>query len=40
MEMHGGSAEATSAGVGQGSEFIVRLPTIQPAGSPASRGTP
>jgi signal transduction histidine kinase len=27
IEMHGGSVEATSPGLGQGSEFIVRLPT-------------
>ena len=26
VEMHGGSVEARSAGAGQGSEFIVRLP--------------
>lgn len=26
VEMHGGTVEATSAGLGQGSEFIVRLP--------------
>jgi CheY-like chemotaxis protein len=26
VEMHGGSVEATSAGVGKGSEFVVRLP--------------
>lgn len=26
VEMHGGTAEATSAGLGNGSEFIVRLP--------------
>jgi len=26
VEMHGGTIQATSAGVGQGSEFIVRLP--------------
>ena len=27
VEMHGGSVEALSAGLGQGSEFVVRLPT-------------
>jgi K+-sensing histidine kinase KdpD len=26
VELHGGSIEATSAGIGQGSEFVVRLP--------------
>ena len=26
VEMHGGSVEASSAGIGQGSEFVVRLP--------------
>ena len=26
IEMHGGRVEAKSAGVGQGSEFIIRLP--------------
>lgn len=29
LEMHGGSIEAHSAGAGQGSEFIVRLPTAE-----------
>jgi len=29
VEMHGGSVEASSAGVGQGSEFVVRLPLAQ-----------
>jgi CheY-like chemotaxis protein len=29
VEMHGGAVEALSAGAGQGSEFIVRLPVIQ-----------
>jgi PAS domain S-box-containing protein len=29
VEMHGGTVEARSAGVGQGSEFIVRLPLAQ-----------
>lgn len=28
VEMHGGSVEAKSAGVGLGSEFVVRLPTV------------
>jgi len=28
VEMHGGSVEAFSAGLGQGSEFIVRLPVL------------
>ena len=42
LQMHGGSIEARSAGEGQGSEFIVRLPTIdapahvaQPTAAPA-----
>ncbi len=30
VEMHGGSIEARSEGPGRGSEFIVRLPLIQP----------
>jgi CheY-like chemotaxis protein len=28
VEMHGGTIEARSAGAGQGSEFVVRLPTV------------
>ena len=28
VEMHGGSVEARSGGLGQGSEFVVRLPTV------------
>ena len=28
IEMHGGTVTATSAGLGQGSEFIIRLPAI------------
>jgi CheY-like chemotaxis protein len=31
VEMHGGAISARSAGVGQGSEFTVRLPTIEDA---------
>jgi two-component system CheB/CheR fusion protein len=30
VEMHGGSIEAQSGGVGKGSEFIVRLPVAEP----------
>jgi|GEM_PF-1413501 len=33
VEMHGGSIEASSAGPGQGSEFVVRLPLV--VGEPA-----
>ncbi|HQU43031.1 MAG TPA: ATP-binding protein, partial [Pirellulales bacterium] len=29
-ELHGGSAEASSAGLGTGSEFVVRLPLLSP----------
>jgi CheY-like chemotaxis protein len=37
VEMHGGSIEAHSAGVGKGSEFVVRLPVLSevPASTPA-----
>ena len=35
-EMHGGTVEATSPGVGQGSEFVVRLPIIVDAPTPAA----
>jgi signal transduction histidine kinase/CheY-like chemotaxis protein len=31
VEMHGGSVEALSDGLSRGSEFIVRLPMVQPA---------
>ena len=37
-EMHGGSIEAHSAGEGQGSEFIVRLPVLSPADVAAKPG--
>ena len=36
VEMHDGSVEARNAGPGQGSEFIVRLPTV-PAPSPLAQ---
>jgi signal transduction histidine kinase len=29
VEMHGGSVSACSAGLGQGSEFVVRLPMCE-----------
>ncbi|MEO7774767.1 MAG: ATP-binding protein [Steroidobacteraceae bacterium] len=31
VDRHGGSVSATRAGLGQGSEFIVRLPVLPPA---------
>jgi PAS domain S-box-containing protein len=31
VHLHGGTVEAHSAGLGQGSEFIVRLPALSPA---------
>jgi PAS domain S-box-containing protein len=34
VEMHGGSVEARSAGLGHGSEFIVRLPLSDPTAVP------
>lgn len=34
VELHGGKVAAHSAGLGQGSEFIVRLPALSPAGEP------
>jgi PAS domain S-box-containing protein len=36
VELHGGRIEARSAGLGQGSEFLVRLPVAEPA----DRGEP
>ncbi|HKB53139.1 MAG TPA: response regulator, partial [Ramlibacter sp.] len=34
VRLHGGTVEARSAGLGQGSEFIVRLPRPQPGAPP------
>jgi two-component system CheB/CheR fusion protein len=39
VEMHGGAVEAHSAGPGQGSEFVVRLP-LSPAGPPEQGKAP
>ena len=40
IELHGGCVEAASAGLGHGTEFIVRLPLLRkmPAEYPAGRG--
>jgi len=38
VELHGGSVEAHSAGAEQGSELIVRLPTIESKGPDAAAG--
>jgi CheY-like chemotaxis protein len=45
VEMHGGSIEAKSEGLGRGSEFVVRLPIVDDAmepetGGPAARPEP
>jgi PAS domain S-box-containing protein len=37
VEMHGGTVAADSAGLGQGSEFVVRLPLAEPPRGSASR---
>jgi CheY-like chemotaxis protein len=39
-ELHGGSIEARSAGTGQGSEFLVRLPMVDPRPEGQSRPEP
>src|SRR5205807_8937893 len=41
VEMHGGTVEAHSPGVGRGSEFVVRLPALAPGagGAPEPGGT-
>jgi PAS domain S-box-containing protein len=36
VEMHGGTVKAASAGAGQGSEFIVRLPVVSDGAAEAS----
>jgi CheY-like chemotaxis protein len=38
VELHGGSVEASSPGVGRGSEFVVRLPRLEdaPGAAPAT----
>ena len=38
--MHGGTVEAQSAGLGQGSEFVVRLPITVEAPPTRSAGPP
>ena len=40
VEMHGGAVEAQSAGPGKGSEFIVHLPSADPAGVAGKDGAP
>jgi signal transduction histidine kinase/PleD family two-component response regulator len=37
VEMHGGTVQAQSAGLGQGSEFVVRLPVLAPSAAAAAR---
>ena len=36
VEMHGGTVEAISSGIGQGSEFVVRLPIVVDAPAPSA----
>jgi CheY-like chemotaxis protein len=36
VELHGGRVEATSAGLGKGSEFVARLPMAEPRDAPAA----
>jgi signal transduction histidine kinase len=40
VEMHGGSVRASSTGLNQGSEFVVRLPVHQAASGPAPSAAP
>jgi two-component system CheB/CheR fusion protein len=39
-EMHGGTVEVHSAGVGQGSEFVVRLPLAAETDTPSAKPAP
>lgn len=39
VEMHGGSIQAASPGLGQGSEFVVMLPLANQPAQPAAAGT-
>jgi CheY-like chemotaxis protein len=38
IELHGGTVEARSAGPGQGSEFVIKLPALLTTGSPKVGG--
>lgn len=40
VELHGGTVSAHSAGLGHGSEFIVRLPVLKDHASPATEAKP
>jgi two-component system CheB/CheR fusion protein len=40
VELHGGRVEAFSEGLGRGSEFVVRLPVLQPGSAPSVPSTP
>ena len=40
VQLHGGSVDASSRGLGQGSEFVVRLPTVAPPLHTAAEGAP
>jgi len=40
VEMHGGRVEAHSAGLGKGSEFVVRLPRLAVSGAQSKPATP